>query len=259
MLGWRSFLTYFSQALSAPITGPLQYHGVSMDTVIKKDISGIKEDTGFKFFFNNFHLLFFKPSLFFKDLDLLNVPLLVYASLWFIGISNAVDRIDQKLIKSDLGTATSSNQMMLDAISGGWLVFFLIIAGIGAFGAFFVWLIGGWFYNLRLSWSGAGEFDKVKGRLIYVFSSLIVVIPHIATLLVSAVLYQDYIATFNADEYWSSILIIFPFWAVFVSYKGILANFNVVKWKALLWFVVLPIVFYSLAFGVVVWAYTTLA
>jgi hypothetical protein len=223
-----------------------------MDTVIK-------EDTGFKFFFKNFHLLFFKPSLFFKDLDLLNVPLLVYASLWLIGISNAVDRIDKNLIKSDFGTVTSSNQMMLDAISGGWLVFFLIIAGAGAFGAFFVWLIGGWFFNLRLSWSSTEGFDKVNGRLIYVFSSLIHVIPHIAILLVSAFLYPNYIASYNADEYWSSIIIIFPFWACFVSYKGILANFNVVKWKALLWFVVLPIVFYSLAIGFIFWAYFNLA
>ena len=230
-----------------------------MDTAIKEDITGIKDDSGFKFFFKNLHLLFFKPSLFFKDLGLLNVPLLVHVSLWLIGISNAVDRIDQKLMKSDLGTATNPNQLMLDAISGGWLVFFLIVAGIGAVGAFFVWLIGGWLYNLRLSWSGAGEFDKVNGRLIYVFSSLIAVIPHIAILLVSAFLYQDYITTFYADEYWSSIIIIFPFWAVIVSYKGVLANFNVVKWKALLWFVVLPIAFYSLAFGVVIWTYANLA
>ncbi|MFD2168284.1 hypothetical protein ACFSJY_18650 [Thalassotalea euphylliae] len=112
---------------------------------------------------------------------------------------------------------------------------------------------------MRLSWSGAGDFDKVNGRLIYVFSSLVFAIPHIVILLVSAFLYQDYITAFNADEYWSSLIIIFPFWAVFVSYKAILANFTVVKWKALLWFVILPIVFYLSAFGVVVWAYSVMA
>ncbi|MGB2741330.1 MAG: hypothetical protein WBC60_12350 [Cognaticolwellia sp.] len=227
-----------------------------MDFVVKEEISSVDKDTGFKFFLKNFHLLFFKPRLFFKDLDLLNVPILVYVSLWLIGMSNAVDRIDQKLMKSDLGTATSSNQFMLDAISGGWLVFFLIVAGIGALGAFFVWLIGGWFYNLRLSWSGAGDFDKVNGRLIYVFSSLVTAIPHIITLLISATLYQDYVDVFYADEYWSSLIIIFPFWAIYVSYTAILTNFTVVKWKAMLWFVILPILFYSLAFGVVVLAYS---
>jgi hypothetical protein len=227
-----------------------------MDFVVKEEISSVDKDTRFKFFFKNFHLLFFKPRLFFKDLDLLNVPILVYVSLWLIGMSNAVDRIDQKLMKSDLGTATSSNQFMLDAISGGWLVFFLIVAGIGALGAFFVWLIGGWFYNLRLSWSGAGDFDKVNGRLIYVFSSLVTAIPHIITLLISATLYQDYVDVFYADEYWSSLIIIFPFWAIYVSYTAILTNFTVVKWKAMLWFVILPILFYSLAFGVVVLAYS---
>lgn len=230
-----------------------------MDTVVKEEMSSIDKDTGFKFFFKNLHLLFFKPSLFFKDLALLNVPILVYVSLWLIGISNAVDRIDQKLIKTDLGTVTSSNQFMLDAVSGGWFAFFLLVAGIGAFGAFFVWLIGGWFYNLRLSWSGAEDFDKVNGRLIYVFSNLVVVIPHLIFLLISATLYQDYVVAFNTEEYWSSLIIIFPFWAIYVSYKAILANFTVVKWKALLWFVILPILFYSLAFGVVVWAYANLA
>ncbi len=230
-----------------------------MDTVAKEEISNTVKDTGFKFFFKNFHLLFFKPSVFFKELDLLNVPFLVYISLWLFGISNAIDEIDRKLIKTDLGTVTSSNQFLLDGISGGWFLFFIMAAGIGAFGAFFIWLIGGWFYNLRLSWSGAGEFDKVSGRLIYVLSNLVVVIPHLIIVLISATLYQDYVAAFNADEYWSSLVIIFPFWAIYVSYQAILANFNVVKWKALLWFVILPVLFYILAFGVVAWAYSNLA
>ncbi len=230
-----------------------------MDTVAKEENSNTAKDTGFKFFFKRFHLLFFKPSVFFKELDLLNTPFLVYISLWLFGMSNAVDKIDQKLIKTDLGTVTSSNQFLLDAISGGWSLFFIMIAGIGAFGAFFIWLIGGWFYNLRLSWSGAGEFDKVSGRLIYVLSNLVVVIPHLIVVLISATLYQDYVAAFSADEYWSSLIIIFPFWATYVSYQAILANFNVVKWKALLWFVILPVLFYLLAFGVVVWAYSNLA
>jgi hypothetical protein len=230
-----------------------------MITDVKEEISSIKKDTGLKFFFKKFHLLLFKPSVFFEDLDLLNVPVLVYASLWLIGMSNVVDRIDQKLVKTDLGTVKSSSQLMLDSISGGWLTFFLIVAGIGAFGALFVWFIGGWFYNLRLSWSGAKEFNKENGRLVYVFSNLVVVIPHLIILLISATVYQDYITVFNADEYWSSIMIIFPFWAIFVSYKAILANFTVVKWKVLLWFVILPIVFYSLAFGAVIWAYSAIA
>lgn len=230
-----------------------------MDSVVKEERTNTNRDVGFIFFFKNFHQLFFKPSAFFKDLDLLNVPLFLYSSLWLIGISNAVDRIDRKLMKTDLGTATNSNQMMFEAISGGWLVFFLLVAGFGVFSAFFVWLIGGWFYNLRLSWSGAGDFDKVNGRLVYVFSSLVFAIPHIAIILISALLYPDYITAYNADEYWSSVLIIFPFWAIFVSYKAILVNFNVVKWKALIWFVILPVVFYLLAFGVVLWAYSVFA
>lgn len=229
-----------------------------MDTAVKEETSSTDKDSGFKFFFKNLHLLFFKPRLFFSNLDLLNVPILVYVSLWLIGMSNVVDRIDQKLIKTDFGNVTKSNQALLDAISGGWFAFFLIVAGVGAVGACFVWLIGGWFYNLRLAWSGAGDFDKVNGRLIYVFSNLVVAIPHIIILLITATLYQDYIVAFNAEEYWSSLIIIFPFWAVYVSYKAILANFTVVKWKALIWFVILPILFYLLAFGVIVWAYATL-
>ena len=134
-----------------------------------------------------------------------------------------------------------------------------MVAGIGVFGAFFVWFIGGWFYNLRLFWSGAGDFDKVNGRLIYVFSNLVVAIPHIIVLLVSATYYQDYASAFNAEEYWSSLIIIFPFWAIYVSYKAILANFTVIKWKAIIWFVILPVLLYMLAFGVVVWAYSNLA
>lgn len=84
-------------------------------------------------------------------------------------------------------------------------------------------------------------------------------IPHIAIVLVSALLYPNYITVYNADEYWSSVLILFPFWAILVSYQAILINFNVVKWKALIWLIILPVVFNLLAFGVILWAYSVFA
>lgn len=230
-----------------------------MDTTNTEELRNTPKDTGFTFFLKNIHLLFFKPSLFFKNLDTLDFPLLFQVSFWLIGMSNVVERIDQKLMKFDLGTATSSNRMMQEAMSGGWLTFFLVVIGIGALGAFFVWLIGGWFYNLRLSWSGAGEFDRHKGRLVYALSGLVYVVPHLTLIMISTAFYPDYITYFNADEYWSSIIIIFPFWSVFVSYKGLRANFNVVKWKALIWFVILPSIFYLSAYGFVILSYINMA
>lgn len=217
------------------------------------------DESGFKFFLKNLHFLYFKPREFFKDLELLNSPLLINLSLWLMGMVYVVDKIDQKLMKSDYGVLSKSNQALIDLISNGWSMFFLFVAGVGAISAVFYWYIGGWFYNLRLTWSGAGEFDRKMGRIVYVFSSLVVVIPQALVVLLGALLFQNYVESYNSDEYWSATLIVFPFWSVFVSYTALSMNFNVVKWKALTLFVVLPVMIYLIAYGAIIWATMNLA
>ncbi|GAA5214068.1 YIP1 family protein [Corallincola platygyrae] len=215
----------------------------------------VEASTGFAYLFQNIHRLFFQPSKFFSDIQRLQSTGLIYVSLLFFGMSNIISRVDSQLIKSDLGAASNSNDFMLSIASEGWFKFWALVTVLGAISGFFTWLIGGWFFNLRLSWSGAKEFEKEDGRTVFLFSNMVEFLPHIISVVIFTLVYSDYFTYFKADELWSAILFIFPFWSVVVCYKGIRANFDVVRWRAMIWFVVLPLVIYLLIYAGLVLAY----
>jgi hypothetical protein len=61
-----------------------------------------------------------------------------------------------------------------------WLWFALALLGpvIGAI----QWSACGWFYALRVRWSGATNVDKYQARMVYAYSSLIYTLPGLAVL-----------------------------------------------------------------------------
>jgi len=65
------------------------------------------------------------------------------------------------------------------------------------------------------------------------------------------VAYPDYAAGYAADEWFSTGLLVFPFWSIATSYIGVRALFAVVRWRAITWFVVLPALAYVIALGVI--------
>ena len=106
---------------------------------------------------------------------------------------------------------------------------------------------------MRLYMSGSGRsVDPYEVRQVYIFSSLVVAVPGVLMVLAFTAIYPSYIAAYNADEYVSTFLILFVFWSVAVSYIGVTTTFEVTKWKARTWFLILPIVFYVLVLGVLV-------
>lgn len=199
------------------------------------------------------HLLFFRPRHFVQHLALFNTRLILCLAAWSLGASNAVERIDRLILQRKLGAADSSSLALLGMIEQGWLAFLLFITVFGALGGFFTWLIGGWFYNLRLSLCGAKHINKQKGRLIYLLSNLVLTLPHLILLMVAAIHYPDYLAYQAADEYWSLVLLVFPFWSVVVSFCSVRAAFDLIHWKAVFWFFALPVLFYLFTYGAAIW------
>ena len=54
---------------------------------------------------------------------------------------------------------------------------------------------------------------------------------------------------YASDEMYSMVTLVFPFWSLVTSYIGVRSLFDVIKWRALLWFLILPGILYFLAFG----------
>lgn len=194
--------------------------------------------------------LFFSPSRFFKDghLDWSPYYLLV---IWIVGVSATLDRFDTNMVRADLGSPRPGQEI----ITGSWVGFWLVALLIGTIGGSFIWLVGGWWYRVRLNWSGDSNADNREARLVYIYASLVSALPNVLMGILLTLLFDNYGAYWSSEEIWSSLLIVFPFWSVVVSYKGVMATFDVRPGKAQLWFLWLPIGLFILGFSSVVVMY----
>ena len=96
----------------------------------------------------------------------------------------------------------------------------------------FLWYIIGWFYNLRIKWSGAINHDKTEGRITMIYISFIemctdVYIPMYINFSPLIILTILYILT---SSYFSII-----------NYSAIKSKFGVQGIKPIFWFLIAPI------------------
>jgi hypothetical protein len=137
--------------------------------------------------------------------------------------------------------------MLVNSWTGFWL--FAIV--MGALGGALAWFVGGWWYHVRIRWSGLPGANRTEARRVYIFASLVAAVPIVVYSLVVTVLYPDYAAAWYDDELWSGILLVFPFWSVVVSYRGVRVRFPIRAGPARVWFAILPALFYLIMIGVV--------
>jgi hypothetical protein len=186
--------------------------------------------------------LYFQPSRLFADLVPLKAKPLWIIVAWICGISSAIDRADTIMVRSEL-TGSESSSLPLDS----WAAFWPFILMAGALNGVLVWLIGGWWYRIRLNWSGDANADQFSARIVFSYTNLITAMPALVATLVYTFVYESYRAAWTSDEAWSSLLIIFIAWDCIASYKGVRVAFTVSKWKARFWFLILPLGFYIAA------------
>jgi hypothetical protein len=194
--------------------------------------------------------LFFRPSSFFStQLALGKYPYVIIVT-WCYGISNIIERIDNELFREEMGNARIVWDEIGLPITESWINFWVLVLVTGAVSALFIWWIGGWWYGLRLRWSGAREPDQKLARLLFVYSSFVYTGPSVLLVLVSTLLYENYLQAYSSDSLYPSLLIVFPFWSIITSYKGVHTLFKVSTWMSLIWFLILPFLYYMLILGI---------
>jgi hypothetical protein len=202
---------------------------------------------------NGIRDLFFRPSRFFTERELGWSPHYIVAA-WLVGVSSTIDRIDRNMVRADLGSPRPGQEILTESWVGFWLVVLLM----SMIGGALIWLIGGWWYRVRLNWSGDTDSDKREARLVYIYASLVSALPSVLAVIIATVLFENYRVYWSSNEYWSALLVLFPFWSVIVSYKGVMARFKVRRVRAQLWFLWFPIIVYIFALGLIMFLYATL-
>jgi hypothetical protein len=169
-----------------------------------------------------------------------------------------MDRIDNKMMKAELGKSRSSWEAFGPWLTESWTHYWAFMLCIGLISGLFLWYFGGWWYRLRLKWSGATDIEKTIPRAIYIYQNFVAAVPIIIVTIIQTFVFSNYYEAWVADESWSSVAIIFIFWSCITSYIAASTLFNLTKWKARLWFLILPISIYCIAFGAIAAIYVML-
>ncbi|MBS1611779.1 MAG: YIP1 family protein [Bacteroidetes bacterium] len=189
--------------------------------------------------------LFFNPKIFFvRYVTYGTRPGYFPVLALIIGISSAMDRIDRRLMQLDtkgkIDSAGAINEWL-----GYWVIAFIA----GGIGAIFLYYIGGWIFNLRVKWSG-GTDDLYKSRELYVYSSFVSsVCALIATVILTIGNERPYMPDdFSIFDVIAFILICASLVYSFrVAYIGVIATTGAIPKKAMLWFIIIPAILYTLA------------
>ena len=154
-------------------------------------------------------------------------------------------------MRAELGRPRPGWERLAPYVAESWVGFWLWVLAAGALGSLFLWWVGGWWYRIRLRWSGAVGPDKRLARLLFVYASFVLAGPAVAVAVIQTAVYPDYATAYATEDWFSLAVIIFPFWSISSSYLGATTLFQLTKWKARVWFVVFPVLVYLFAFGLV--------
>lgn len=192
--------------------------------------------------------LFFQPKRFFSRVPHYPKWSILF-SAYLLGVFSVMDRIDQKLLRADFESSASSPFIM--QVVSSWVMYWAMMLVLGVISAAIVWLIYGWWFKKRLQFSGAKNADITLARQVFVLQALIYVLPSLLITLAHTFLYPNYLVAYNESMIATSV-ILFIFWSCWTSYRGATTVFVTNKW-AIVWFLILPVIFYLLVMGVFVY------
>ena len=131
-----------------------------------------------------------------------------------------------------------------------WIGYWIFAITGGIIGGYILYLIGGWFFNVRLKWSkGTGDIDKSRYIYLYsgVVSSSVIILTTLVSMLINNKPYDSGLEL-NLWDLTSLILsVFFIYYSVFVSYTGVRTITDADKLRSKIWFLILP-TFYSIPY-----------
>ena len=195
--------------------------------------------------------LFTRPRLFFSGrLDLGGLRYVAPIVL-LLGLGSQFDRIDQEILRHDLGQVRPTWPLIERFVTESWTGFWAFSLGTAVISGVMVYFIGGWWYWLRVRWSGAKTARMRAARHVYAWSNLVLALPTALITIVYTLTYPNYLTAYHSDETLSLLLPPMIFWSVGVSYVGARRTFELTPWKARVWLLALPAAFYLFAMGAI--------
>lgn len=210
------------------------------------------------FSLTNLRDLFFFPSRFFAASVRLDAKYSTLLVVWLVGIVYSIDRIDTKMMRT---FNQHGDLTQLQALAESWPYYLGTIMGAGIISAALLWLIKGWWYRLRISFCGEKNADPTVAREVCFYAELPTIVGTFFVLFLSILRFDNY-----ADEFYSEgslfdlplyfLPLAMIIWSVIVSFVGVKTKFNLHGRLPVVWFLVLPFVFYAFALSALVYIFS---
>lgn len=187
--------------------------------------------------------LFLRPKVFFSGVKKnMAWPMsLIVMFLYFI--AHGIDSIDQQLLRADF----SANPGVLEFLNS-WLVYWGLSLSLGVLGGVITYFIYGWFYNLRIKFAGGTSAPKIARKLV-VYAGLINSLVVIFITVLDTFMKDGPIVNVESATGWGewillvvtmTVLPIASMYSIYISYRGVTTLTDVLKKRAMLWFLILP-------------------
>jgi len=207
-------------------------------------------------FYSRLIELHLHPRRYFANASNLDDRTTLTFAIFLMGIASAISKIDEKIIQFELSLSQGGHnkglEILVPWLLKSWVNYWIFAVFAGLVGSVALWFIGGWWYKKRLQWSGASDASPSKARGVYAIQQLVIAIPSVLLALILTSRFSSYSEAWQAAEIWPSAILIFSFWSCWVSYQAASTAFSTVRYKARIWFLILPVVLNLIALGVAI-------
>lgn len=176
--------------------------------------------------------IFIRPRAFFESIAVSHNPMLTLACVWVFGMSNATNRL-AKIIRGPVDS---------QPLDDSWTLTWAAILGLGLVAGGIAYVIGGWWYSVRLRWSGVEAPSRRVATRVYISAAQVMAVPNVAMAAIASTVYATPFDAAISPELgtWSLVMILLMLWSYVVSYVGVRTVFRARLWPSRFWFLILP-------------------
>lgn len=149
-----------------------------------------------------------------------------------LGASQIVERMDVIALRGLLRGGALE-------VARSWSLYWTSVVGGALVAGPLAYLVGGWWYGLRVRWSGAARRDSALARRVFLLTSSLVSIPTLVLAAWSTIQHPDPTGTWRSGAV-AMTQFVAPGFSLYVSYCAVMTCFAARRGRALFWFVALP-------------------
>ena len=192
--------------------------------------------------------LFLRPRDFFARRSNVDFMPAVAVAIVLSACFDVMGKIDQKSALVESGHANEGTRAVVGWMTQSWSTYWGTVVVIGLLGTVLSWYIGGWWYGLRLRWSGASAAPWDVARRVVALQSLVESLPTLLIAISETIRFSDYNAASQDDSLWlnAAVPLLFVVWSCWTSYCAATTVFPGARSRGWLWFLVLPLTLYVL-------------